>query len=321
MERFGAVRSTVWRDLCLVDNPALTGSLQTSGPVLLVFLWSPNDLLCYCGDGGGLSLLAPPGSTATQPISGEDWQPSCDSAGNGFLLRGTAGYCHGDSGRHCPGKCSVRALVAGERRLESQGVRCQLHHSYCLREPISILALNEMFLLPDLPPFCTGIGSVTHFMSCSQQNPGSGIGAPLPASQWPQSCELDQLGLARMPHRKDNGEFPSIGLHSCAGSKVDWAATIRRSWDFSEDGAYTRLQAFLSDDVDLGQNYPAQIMTDLRAQSLQEVALVWQQFALEYVDKQSGCDLVPVPERLVGQALGGGELVQWGPLPPACHHP
>lgn len=65
-------------------------------------------------------------------------------------------------------------------------------------------------------------------------------------------------------------------------------------------------------------------MTDLRAQSLQDVALVWQQFALEYVDKQSGCDLVPVPERLVGQALGEGELVLMtgrGPLPPACHHP
>lgn len=59
--------------------------------------------------------------------------------------------------------------------------------------------------------FCdAGIGSVSHFMSCCRQNPGSALGAPLdpPASvptpaHWPPGVSLDTLGLARMPRRKD----------------------------------------------------------------------------------------------------------------------
>lgn len=29
--------------------------------------------------------------------------------------------------------------------------------------------------------------------------------------------------------------------------QIDWAATIRKSWDFSEEGAHARLEAFLHD--------------------------------------------------------------------------
>lgn len=50
-------------------------------------------------------------------------------------------------------------------------------------------------------------------MSCCQQNPVSGLGAPLdtpsalPApSTWPQGCPLIDLELARMPRRKDGTE-------------------------------------------------------------------------------------------------------------------
>lgn len=56
----------------------------------------------------------------------------------------------------------------------------------------------------------SGIGSVSHFMSCCRQNPGSAVGVPLdpPASlpspaHWPEGLSLDALGLARMPKRKD----------------------------------------------------------------------------------------------------------------------
>lgn len=55
-----------------------------------------------------------------------------------------------------------------------------------------------------------------------------------------------------------------------------------------------------------GQSYPERIITDLeerRNQSLQDVALVRREFE-QYVDKRSGCDLVPLPPRLVSEALG-----------------
>lgn len=55
-----------------------------------------------------------------------------------------------------------------------------------------------------------------------------------------------------------------------------------------------------------GQTYPERIVTDLeerRTQSLQDVALVRKEFG-QYVDKRSGCDLVPLPPRLVSEALG-----------------
>lgn len=51
-------------------------------------------------------------------------------------------------------------------------------------------------------------------------------------------------------------------------------------------------------------------MTDLeerRSQSLQDVALVRRRFG-EYVDPCSGCDLVPLPPRLVSEAMGVCQL-------------
>lgn len=58
--------------------------------------------------------------------------------------------------------------------------------------------------------------------------------------------------------------------------------------------------------VVFGQTYPERIVTDLedqRSQSLQDVARVRKEFG-QYVDKRSGCDLVPLPPRLVCEALG-----------------
>lgn len=31
------------------------------------------------------------------------------------------------------------------------------------------------------------------------------------------------------------------------GIQIDWAANIRKSWDFNEEGAHARLDAFLHD--------------------------------------------------------------------------
>lgn len=60
--------------------------------------------------------------------------------------------------------------------------------------------------------------------------------------------------------------------------------------------------------VVFGQTYPERIITDLeerRTQSLQDVAKVRKEFG-QYVDKRSGCDLVPLPPRLVSEALDRG---------------
>ncbi|MFT7810438.1 hypothetical protein Z043-125714 [Arapaima gigas] len=39
------------------------------------------------------------------------------------------------------------------------------------------------------------------------------------------------------------------------------------------------------------------------------MALVWRNFP-RYVDQHSGCDLVPLPERMVQEALGSGEAAE-----------
>lgn len=58
--------------------------------------------------------------------------------------------------------------------------------------------------------------------------------------------------------------------------------------------------------VVFGQTYPERIITDLeerRSRSLQDVAAVRREFG-QYVDEHSGCDLIPLPPRLVSEALG-----------------
>lgn len=40
---------------------------------------------------------------------------------------------------------------------------------------------------------------------------------------------------------------PFVFLYLSLANQIDWAANIRKSWDFSEDGAHTRLEAFLRD--------------------------------------------------------------------------
>lgn len=110
---------------------------------------------------------------------------------------------------------------------------------------------------------------MSHYMSCCSQNPGSALGAPLdppgslPApSNWPQGVSLDTLGLARMPRRKDGTTVSNCSkevrpwirfrsdrdvIHFFCSFQIDWAANIRKAWDFSEEGAHARLEAFLQD--------------------------------------------------------------------------
>lgn len=69
---------------------------------------------------------------------------------------------------------------------------------------------------------------------------------------------------------------------------------------------YIHDPCFACSGVVFGQTYPERIITDLeehRSRSLQDVAAVRREFG-QYVDKHSGCDLIPLPPRLVSEALG-----------------
>nr|KAG5707978.1 hypothetical protein BaRGS_025116 [Batillaria attramentaria] len=120
------------------------------------------------------------------------------------------------------------------KQLESQGVEVKRFHSYLLHEPGSVNT-ESMGM--------RGIGSVTHFMECCRQSSTQSIGLPadkppcLPASgSMPQSQALDELGLSRLPRRRD-------------GTVIDWAKGIRESWDFSEDGAWNALELFVDEGI------------------------------------------------------------------------
>uniref|UniRef100_W5M8X3 Si:ch1073-390k14.1 n=1 Tax=Lepisosteus oculatus TaxID=7918 RepID=W5M8X3_LEPOC len=234
----------VWirRDLRLSDNPALVGSLELGAPVIPVFLWCPRE-----EEGPGVTVAVGSASKYWLHHALLCFIQSLHKLG-GHLVTRRVETTTQQALQSLVSETGADTLLANalyepwlkERdelafsALESQGVKCHLYHSYCLREPGSVCTEGVGL---------RGIGSVSHFMSCCQHNPAPGLGSVLQApatlpvpSQWPQSGPLDQLDLAKMPRRKD-------------GTTVDWAATIRSSWDFSEEGAHARLQDFLCDDI------------------------------------------------------------------------
>ncbi|XP_072241817.1 deoxyribodipyrimidine photo-lyase [Leuresthes tenuis] len=236
------------RDLRLCDNPALTGSLEIGAPVIPVFIWSPEE-----EEGPGITVAMGGACKYWLHQALSSFCVSLERIGSHliFLEANAQGNKVGSSllllkqlvKETGAGTVLANALYEPwlkERddvvvsALQKEGVECRIFHSYCLRDPYSVSTEGVGL---------RGIGSVSHFMSCCKQNPGSTIGAPLepPVSlptpaHWPQGVPLDTLGLARMPRRKD-------------GTIIDWAANIRNSWDFSEDGAHVRLDAFFHDGV------------------------------------------------------------------------
>ncbi|KAM3608883.1 uncharacterized protein V6R79_006216 [Siganus canaliculatus] len=236
------------RDLRLCDNPAIIGSLEFGAPVIPVFIWSPEEeegpgitvamggackywlhqaLSCFCSSleriGSHLVLLKADAEGSKVGSSLRTLKELVKETGARTVLANAL---------YEPWlKDRDDALVSA---LQKDGVECKMFHSYCLRDPYSVTTEGVGL---------RGIGSVSHFMSCCKQNPGSALGVPLepPVSlptpaHWPLGVSLDMLGLARMPRRKD-------------GTTIDWAANIRKSWDFSEEGAHARLEAFLYDGV------------------------------------------------------------------------
>uniref|UniRef100_A0A3Q1F092 Si:ch1073-390k14.1 n=1 Tax=Acanthochromis polyacanthus TaxID=80966 RepID=A0A3Q1F092_9TELE len=236
------------RDLRLCDNPALMGSLEVGAPVIPVFIWSPEE-----EEGPGITVAMGGACKYWLHQALSCFSSSLERIGSHlvFLKANKEGNEVGSSLqmlKELVKETGARTVLANalyepwlkERddavvsALQKEGVECRMFHSYCLRDPYSVSTEGVGL---------RGIGSVSHFMSCCKQNPSSTLGVPLDPpvslpspSCWPQGAPLDTLGLARMPRRKD-------------GTTIDWAANIRTSWDFSEDGAHARLDAFLHDGV------------------------------------------------------------------------
>ncbi|XP_072551319.1 deoxyribodipyrimidine photo-lyase [Salminus brasiliensis] len=230
------------RDLRMWDNPALIGCLELGAPIIPVFLWNVTE-----EEGSGVTMATGGASKywlhhalvclnrsleeRGSHLVTQKAEPSSLAALQALVAETGAGAVVATALYEPWLKERDEGVWAG---LEKQGVKCHIYHSYCLRDPYTVSTKGVGL---------RGIGSVSHFMSCCDQNPGPGIGTSLDApsalpapSSWPQGCPLTQLELARMPQRKD-------------GTEIDWAANIRKAWDFSEEGAQVRLQTFLRDGV------------------------------------------------------------------------
>ncbi|CAI9553177.1 unnamed protein product [Staurois parvus] len=234
----------VWfrRDLRLHDNPALIAALELGAPIIPAFLWSLGEEMGqnYTLATGGatkywlhhalfnlnLALAQSYGSHIVFRVNdscADELVRLVQETGAGTVLVNAV---------YEPWLKDRDDLIS--ETLKKHGAMFTKYHSYCLYEPYSVSTEGVGL---------RGIGSVSHFMSCCERNYSSLIGDPLDAptslplpSCWPESMELERLNLAKMPRRKD-------------GTVVDWAATIRKSWDFSEDGAYTCLGNFLDNGI------------------------------------------------------------------------
>ncbi|KAK7892165.1 hypothetical protein WMY93_024128 [Mugilogobius chulae] len=211
------------RDLRLCDNPAIIGALEVGAPVIPVFIWAPDE------EEG-------PGTTVAMGGACKFWlhqalsclRQSLERIGSSlvFLKAESPSDSSLQTLKQLLQETGAKTVVANavyepwlkERddlvlsALRKQGVDLRMYHSYCLRDPYSVTTRGVGL---------RGIGSVSHFMSCCKQNPGP---------------PLDALELAKMPRRKD-------------GTIIDWAANIRKSWNFSEEGALAQLNNFLQDGV------------------------------------------------------------------------
>ena len=227
------------RDLRTYDNPALVRACELGVPVIPVFLWNEDEEGPLAAGGATKVWL----EQALHVFS----RTLLDKYESRLIFRKTSSYktellsLVKETGAKCVvwtalyEPCIVSRDGDIRRGLERAGVEVVEEHSYLLHRPdqVSVAKVGAI-----------GIGSVTHFMECCKQNPGDKIGDPVepprdirrPAT-WPRSCEVADLGLYRRPRRRD-------------GTLVDWAAGIRSSWKFGEEGGYENLRRFLDENVD-----------------------------------------------------------------------
>ena len=227
------------RDLRIYDNQALVRASSFDQPVIPLFLWSESEEgRLACGGATKVWLeqaLAVFAETLRDRFASRLILRKCQSYQSELLS-----IVKETGARH------VVWTALYEPHLETRdaaiktalgrcGVSVEEEHGYLLRRPdqMSVAGVGA-----------GGLGSVTHFMECCKHNPGDKIGDPLepPVSMmsphtWPSSCQLTDLCLYRPPRRRD-------------GTCVDWAAGIRKSWSFGEDGGYENLRRFLAENVE-----------------------------------------------------------------------
>uniref|UniRef100_H3CFA9 Si:ch1073-390k14.1 n=1 Tax=Tetraodon nigroviridis TaxID=99883 RepID=H3CFA9_TETNG len=224
------------RDLRLCDNPALTAALEVGAPVIPIFIWSPEE------------EEGPAGVTVATGGACKYWLHqalSCLCASlerNGshlvFLRSAEAGGEGGSSLQTLKelvketGARTVMANALYEPWLKDRdhaaavalwksGVECKMFHSYCLRDPYSVRT--------------EGVG-LRGQTSLEKEEDGW--------KEHPLMWLLSLLFRNSLP-----AVIPPCSPFAWVFPQVDWAASIRKSWDFSEEGAHARLEAFLGDGV------------------------------------------------------------------------
>ncbi|KAJ8302712.1 hypothetical protein KUTeg_019108 [Tegillarca granosa] len=259
------------KDLRLYDNPALCAASLKGAPVLVTFIWSEKD------ENGPINFLGAGGATKVwlHEALKELNKDLIDKYGNGILFYKTSDV--GNQIKEIMRQSNAQTLIIDnvyepfvkqrddkicEDLSKNKGINIERFDSLLLHEPDSINTESV---------YMRGIGSVVHFMECCRQSSTKPIGHPLDSPPFlpkidniPSSMVLDELKLAKMPVRKD-------------GTVIDWAAPIRKSWDFSEKGAWDALTMFLEEGradnlntcrispyLHFGQISPRSILTEAR---------------------------------------------------------
>ena len=227
------------RDIRTYDNQALVKACSLDKPVIPIFLWNEAEEGPLAAGGATKVWLEQALAVFSQTLF--------DKYDLKLIFRPTSSYKSEllNIARETGAKTVIWTalyepyLVDRDKKIKKEfekiGVQVHEEHGYLLHRSDQVSVANVGAI---------GIGSVTHFMECCRQNPGDSIGKPLdpPSSimkpkSWPRSSSLSDLGLYKMPRRRD-------------GTFVDWAQGIRKFWKFGEEGGYENLRRFLDQNVD-----------------------------------------------------------------------
>jgi deoxyribodipyrimidine photo-lyase len=217
----------VWfrRDLRLADNPALHAAIERGGPVIPIYVWSPEEEGAWA-----------PGSASRwwlhQSLSALDAR--LRSKGSRLILR----YGQSPSVLHALvqesqaeavvwNRCYESAVMARDAEikaaLKAQGIRVTSFNANLLFEPWTV-ANKAGTPFQVFTPF---------WKTCLAL---SGPPAPLPPpdyvpapARWPATSSIQELSLE---------------------PQADWAGGIRKAWNPGEQGATDQLRRFLEEAVD-----------------------------------------------------------------------
>jgi deoxyribodipyrimidine photo-lyase len=220
----------VWfrHDLRLADNPALSGAMDRDGPVIPVFIWSPEE------EGEW-----PPGAAHRWWLhhSLDALAEGLDRKSSRLLLRRGPSL---DTLRDLIDQTGADAVFWNTRyeptlrdrdravaeALREDGVEVKTFASRILHDPDAVRTTSDgpyHVYTPFLDKFreTVEVGEPLLVPRMGQRR------AP---SSWPESVDLDALGL--LPEAQDG---------------VDWAPKMRETWTPGEHGAHRRLHQFLDE--------------------------------------------------------------------------